>query len=479
MDKLFSECDLMFQNALFDALYFRHLGFKFPLKNIKHDTLLLHHAISPELPHNLGFIISLYGKTPYWKDDLLKRKVSIVMMREEKLRRYNLRDVVVLHQALPKMLQDLKETGTEYLYYNINMKLVKPIGKMMETGVLLDEKKLEKWKKGLIKQCNSAEQSLRAIANLPNAFNLSSTEDTRYFLFGKEPSKFTKLVDLPKKRKGTKIYQQLLELKEIKDKTVPIYIPTGYDGRTTGSGKIAVNRQGLLGLQTKVQNRLSQLNKLKRRQKHHDTEEKNIRKLLLWLEKLYKHRELSKLISTYTKFPVKPDGRIHTSYLIHGTSTARLASKNPNLQNIPKKEIEIRKALVVPDDKVMISADYSNLEVRILAYETLEPVLINAFETGQNIHDLNTEILFNLTPQDAMWKLARRAAKIFFFGGISYGGENREIYEKVILECPQMGLTFADYKRAKQNYMDRCVYYKRWRDKTIDSAVQSRTVRNC
>ena len=137
-------------------------------------------------------------------------------------------------------------------------------------------------------------------------------------------------------------------------------------------------------------------------------------------------RQLSKLKSTYSdalpKFINEATGRVHTSYSLAATSTGRLASTDPNIQNIPIRTAEgreIRKAFVAASGNVLLSADYSQIELRILAHMADIPQLIEAFHEGQDIHALTASEMFGVPLKD-MDPLTRRRAKAINFG-IIYG----------------------------------------------------------
>ena len=137
-------------------------------------------------------------------------------------------------------------------------------------------------------------------------------------------------------------------------------------------------------------------------------------------------RQLSKLKSTYSdalpKFINEETGRVHTSYSLAATSTGRLASTDPNIQNIPIRTAEgreIRKAFVAASGNVLLSADYSQIELRILAHMADIPQLIEAFHEGQDIHALTASEMFGVPLKD-MDPLTRRRAKAINFG-IIYG----------------------------------------------------------
>ena len=141
---------------------------------------------------------------------------------------------------------------------------------------------------------------------------------------------------------------------------------------------------------------------------------------------LLEHRGLAKLKSTYTdKLPTminRVTGRIHTSYHQSGTATGRLSSSDPNLQNIPIRNAEgrrVRQAFIVPDGYKLIAADYSQIELRIMAHLSEDPNLLTAFANGLDIHSATAAEVFS-TPLDRVTADQRRSAKAINFGLI-YG----------------------------------------------------------
>jgi len=142
--------------------------------------------------------------------------------------------------------------------------------------------------------------------------------------------------------------------------------------------------------------------------------------------KLIAYRELEKLRNTYIeKLPlyVHPKtGRVHTSFNQTGTSTGRLSSSEPNLQNIPAKTevgVDIRRAFVAPPGKVLLGADYSQIELRVLAHLSGDEALIEAFQKGEDLHRRTASVLFGV-PQEAVDSRMRNLAKRVNFG-IIYG----------------------------------------------------------
>jgi len=142
-------------------------------------------------------------------------------------------------------------------------------------------------------------------------------------------------------------------------------------------------------------------------------------------EKLLDYREISKLKSTYVDaLPalVAADGRVHTRYEQAVAATGRLSSVNPNLQNIPvRTELgrSIRKAFIAPEGRLLLVADYSQIELRVLAHIAREPALIAAFERGEDIHQATAAVVMDVAPE-LVTPQQRRAAKVINFG-IIYG----------------------------------------------------------
>ena len=142
-----------------------------------------------------------------------------------------------------------------------------------------------------------------------------------------------------------------------------------------------------------------------------------------------------------------------------------------NGQNIP----EIARKVFVPEEGwTFLSGDYTNLEVFVLAYETGDEKLIEVLTSGLNIHDENTKVLFEMTPDNPQWKLARRGAKIFQFGCIQYGGSPKEIYGNVLLEAPGLRLSFAQFERARQRYSETYTGYAAWNKRITYETLQTR-----
>ena len=205
------------------------------------------------------------------------------------------------------------------------------------------------------------------------------------------------------------------------------------------------------------------------------TEERTIKNGIAWLALLAEHRKLSKLRSTYTSFPTGHDGHVHTHYLVHGTTSGRLASRDPNLQNVPS---DARKLFIPREGHVFVGRDYSNLELRIAAILSNDEGMLDAFRRGENLHDLNTHGLFDIVEEDKAWVPARRAAKIYVFGRRLYGGSQRGIYLKVLAEAPELSLTFADFQRFDAKFDSMYPQLAKWQRRIKAEVLGTKMVRN-
>ncbi|MBI1399324.1 DNA polymerase I [Hyphomonas sp.] len=186
-------------------------------------------------------------------------------------------------------------------------------------------------------------------------------------------------------------------------------------------------------------------------------------------------RTLSKLRSTYTEAlqaAIKPEtGRVHTSYMMAGAQTGRLSSTDPNLQNIPVRTEEgrkIREAFIAEDGNVLVSADYSQIELRILAHMADIPALKQAFKDGLDIHAMTASEMFN-TPIEGMDPMVRRQAKAINFGiiyGISGFGLAR-----------QLGIPQSEAAEYIKQYFKRFPGIRQYMDETKEFAREAGFVR--
>ena len=186
------------------------------------------------------------------------------------------------------------------------------------------------------------------------------------------------------------------------------------------------------------------------------------------------HRGLSKLKGTYVDaLPqlVEADGRIHTTFHQGGAATGRLSSSDPNLQNIPiRTELSkrIRAAFVAPPGRLLLSADYSQVELRILAHYASDPALLEAFRLGEDVHAATAAETFGV-PREAVTGDQRRIAKVLNFG-IAYGLSAFGLSQRLDLP-PREAQAIID------RYFSRYAAVKRWLEETVSSARKEGEVR--
>ena len=196
LNKLFAEGLFMFQNGVgYDIPLLRARGWKFILDRYVDETMVMHHTINPELPHNIGFISSVYGKQPYWKDVMKDFWGELIFTADQKaMRIYNARDCVALHQirnAMEDHMDELIESdpiwdGIKDVYQQ-GMKACRAVIEMQETGILLDPKKVTEWHKYVEKRNNKSEKELTKLKSLPAEFNLGSGDHLSWLLYGVRP----------------------------------------------------------------------------------------------------------------------------------------------------------------------------------------------------------------------------------------------------------------------------------------------------
>ncbi|MCS7272810.1 MAG: DNA polymerase I [Fimbriimonadales bacterium] len=190
---------------------------------------------------------------------------------------------------------------------------------------------------------------------------------------------------------------------------------------------------------------------------------------------IVKHRELSKLRSTYAEaLPklVNPlTGRIHTKLNQTVTATGRLSSSEPNLQNIPvRTEIgrEIRRAFIADPNYLLLSLDYSQIELRILAHMSQDPMLLKAFEQGEDIHTATASILFGLPPEQIDKELRRRAKTVNY--AVLYGMSDYGLSQ-------ELGIGVSEARQIIEQYFQRFPYVKAFTQAILEAARETGYVR--
>ena len=183
---------------------------------------------------------------------------------------------------------------------------------------------------------------------------------------------------------------------------------------------------------------------------------------------MMEYRELSKLKSTYVDalpgYISAVDGRVHTSFNQTGAATGRLSSSDPNLQNIPirtKRGGEIRRAFVAPPGRMLLTADYSQIELRLLAHFSEDPSFVAAFQRGGDIHRQTAAVIFGVPEENVTGEMRGRAKTINF--ATIYG-------QGALALSRQLGITLEEAKAFIKQHFERFAGVRAWLDRTIEEA---------
>lgn len=350
------------QNLKYDIKVLAKYGIS--VKGKLFDTMLAHYLINPDMRHNMDVLAETYlNYTPISITELLGKKgKNQLSMREvplEKQTEYAVEDADITLQLKEHFTKELGDANTQKLFDEIEIPLLRVLAAMELEGIRLDTAFLNSLADDLNKDIANLEKQIFEVAG--EEFNIASPKQLGIILFEK-----LKLVDKPKKTK---------------------------------TGQYATSEDILSYLA-----------------KDHEI----IRNIL-------EYRGLTKLKSTYVDaLPLQVEastGRVHTDYMQTVAATGRLSSNNPNLQNIPirtERGRQVRKAFVPRNEEyTLLAADYSQIELRVIAALSQEETMIEAFKNGEDIHASTASKVFNV-PLAEVTREQRSNAKTVNFG-IIYG----------------------------------------------------------
>lgn len=395
------------QNIKFDILVLRKYGLR--VEGPLFDTMIAHYLLNPELRHNMDYLAETYlkYKTVHIEELIGPKGKSQRSMRDvpvAEVAEYAAEDADVTLRLRNLFAPKIEEAGVHELFYTIEMPLIYVLAEMEATGVTLDTAALKQSSVELTATMNQLEREIIELAG--KSFNVNSTRQVGEILFD-----HLKLDDKAKKTKsgGYSTSEEILE---------------------------------------------------KLRPKHPI------------IGKLLEYRGLKKLLSTYIDaLPelIHPEtGKIHTSFNQAVTSTGRLSSTNPNLQNIPVRDElgrEIRKAFI-PDneDCIFFSADYSQIELRIMAHLSQDPHMIEAFQSGMDIHAATAAKIYGVALDEVTSDMRRKAKTANF--GIIYGISVFGLAER--LSIPR-----SESKELIEGYFKTYSRVKEYMDESIETARQN------
>ena len=327
------------------------------------DTMIAHYLIQPELRHNMDFMAEVYlNYQTVHIDELIgprgKSQRSMRDLSPTDVYEYACEDADITLQLKNKLEQELKKYDCEKLFYEIEMPLMPVLAEMEMNGVRLDTESLAQTSKELTERMNDIEHEIYELAG--HSFNISSPRQVGDVLFGE-----LKIVEKPKKTK---------------------------------TGQYVTSEEVLQQLHAK-----------------HPI-----------VGKILDFRGLKKLLSTYVdNLPTlinRRTGHIHTSFNQCITATGRLSSSDPNLQNIPVRGEdgkEIRKAFVPEPGCLFFSADYSQIELRVMAHLSGDEAMIEAFRNGYDVHAATAAKVYKKDIKDVERDERTKAKRANF--GIIYG----------------------------------------------------------
>lgn len=350
------------QNLKYDIKVLRKYNIQ--VKGKLFDTMLAHYLINPDMRHNMDILAETYlNYTPMPIEALIgkkgKNQLSMRTVPLEKQTEYAVEDADITLQLKEHFEKELGEANTQKLFDEIEIPLLRVLADMELEGINLDEKFLNSLSEKLDNDIKALEADIFKEAG--EEFNIASPKQLGDILFDK-----LKLVEKPKKTK-------------------------------TGQYATGEDILSVLAKDHKI------------------------------IQHILDYRGLAKLKSTYVDAlptQVEPTtGRVHTDYMQTVAATGRLSSNNPNLQNIPirtERGRQVRKAFVPRDENyVLLAADYSQIELRIIAALSQEDNMINAFKKGEDIHASTASKVFGV-PLEEVTREQRSNAKTVNFG-IIYG----------------------------------------------------------
>ena len=388
------------QNIKYDYEVLRRYGIE--VRGPMFDTMLAHYIVQPELHHNMDYMAeTLLGYQTIHIDQLIgprgKGQRSMRDLQPQEVYEYAAEDADVTLRLKNVLEQKLKEVDGERLFYDIEMPLVPVLAEMELTGVCLDTTALAETGKNFNHRLGEYEQKIYAEAD--ETFNISSPKQVGDILFGK-----MKIVDKPKKTK---------------------------------TGQYVTSEEVLTQLRSRAP----------------------------IVDDILSYRGLKKLLGTYVEaLPrlINPrTGHIHTCFNQAITATGRLSSSDPNLQNIPIRDDdgkEIRKSFVPEPGCLFFSADYSQIELRIMAHLSQDEHMLDAFRSGTDIHAATAAKIWHVPVEEVTPEQRKKAKQANF--GIIYGISTYGLAQRMNISNSEARQLiddyFATFPRVKA-YMDEAI----------------------
>ena len=388
------------QNIKYDMTVLGNYGVE--VKGPLFDTMIAHYVLQPELRHGMDYLAEIYL---HYRTIPIEELIGPKGKGQKNMRdlspadvyRYACEDADITLKLKTVLEKELKENNIEELFYSIEMPLVPVLAHIERNGIRLDTESLKQSSELFTKDLERIEKEIYVLAD--ETFNIASPKQVGEVLFDK-----LKVIEKAKKTK---------------------------------TGQYVTSEETLESIRSK-----------------HPI-----------VEKILEYRGLKKLLNTYIDvLPqlINPQtGRVHTSFNQTVTATGRLSSTNPNLQNIPIRDEngkEIRKAFIPDDDCLFFSADYSQIELRIMAHLSEDKNMIDAFLSNYDIHAATAAKVYKINI-DEVDSDRRRKAKTANFG-IIYGISVFGLAER-------MNVDRKEAKELIENYFETYPGVKKYMDKSI------------
>ena len=389
------------QNMKYDIIVLANYGVE--VKGTMFDTMIAHYVLQPELYHSMDYMAETYLNYETIKIESLigergKNQRNMRDLTAAQIYEYACEDADVTLKLKNILAEELKKADCEKLFYEIEMPLMPVLAYMERNGARVNTVSLKETSTLFSGRMHEIEEKIYELAG--EHFNISSPKQVGDILFGK-----LKIVEKPKKTK---------------------------------TGQFVTSEEVLAQVQHKHP----------------------IVKYIL------QHRGLKKLLSTYVdalpELINSRTGKIHTSYNQTVTATGRLSSSNPNLQNIPIRDEdgkEVRKAFIPEEGELFLSADYSQIELRIMAHLSGDKNMINDFVSGHDIHAATAAKIYK-KPIEEVTKDERRKAKVANFG-IIYGISVFGLAERMNVDRREAKELIDNYFAT---YPDICAYIERCKE---------------
>lgn len=390
------------QNFKYDLSILGRYGIE--IKGPVFDTMLAHYLIEPDQRHNMDVLAEKYlNYKPVSIESLIgkkgKNQLSFESVELEKAKEYAVEDADITFQLKQVLQPLLVENEVFDLFNNLEIPLVNVLAKMEMEGVRIDDAFLNEYSKQLEEEVNALEKSIHQLAK--SNFNIASPKQMGEVLF------------------------DVLKLDS--------------NAKKTKTGQYKTDEETL--------NKLASEHEI--------------------VQQILDYRQIQKLKSTYVdtlpKLIKASTGRVHTSFAQAVAATGRLSSNNPNLQNIPirtDKGKEIRKAFIPRDDQhLLLAADYSQIELRVIASVSQDKGMIDAFNAKLDIHTATASKVFGVDLEKVDGEMRRKAKTVNF--GIIYGISAFGLSQRI-------GISRTEAKEIIDAYFEQFPGIKTYMDETID-----------